>query len=519
MACPHYLASEAGQEILRQGGNAIDAAIAANAALGVVYPHMTGLGGDAFWLIYEATSGRVYGLNGSGRSGRQVNRELYRQQGLESIPQRGLLAAITVPGAVDSWGQVHQRFGHLPWGDLLQPAIRLATEGYPVTASQARWTQVDALWLRQYGNGDNPFLPNAQVPRPGDDISNPALATTLERLARQGAAEFYQGETAWRLTEFLAASGGVLTPEDLAAHQSTWVEPISTTYRGYRVWELPPNSQGFTVLQMLNLIQPYNLQGMGHGSADYYHLLVEATKLAFADRDRWLTDPDFVKIPLTELISPTYADRRRARLSLTTAQSVQAGIIGGDTVYSAFVDSQGNAVSQIQSLYFDFGSAVVPPRLGFVLQNRGCFFSLDPQAANTLEPGKRCFHTLMPGLVQNLDGSPYLVFGTMGGEGQPQTQMALLTRVLDYGFDPQTAIDLPRWVWGRTWGQSSTGLTLEGRIPASVRQALTQRGHQVKVAPDWTDQMGHASLIQIDPQTQLLRGGCDPRSDGVTLGV
>ncbi|HEY9735872.1 MAG TPA: gamma-glutamyltransferase, partial [Trichocoleus sp.] len=295
--------------------------------------------------------------------------------------------------------------------------------------------------------------------------------------------------------------------------------PISTSYRGHQVYELPPNSQGFTLLQILNLIEPFDLQALGHGSADYYHLLVEATKLAFADRDRWLGDPAFVEIPVTELISKAYCDRRRARLSLTQAQAYQPGSIGGDTVYSAVVDSYGNAVSMIQSLYFDFGSAVVPPGSGFVLQNRAHCFRLDSTHPNGLAPGKRSFHTLMPGLVTDSDNRLQLVFGTMGGEGQPQTQVALLTRTLDFGFDPQSAIDLPRWLWGRTWGEASTHLNLEGRIDRAVGQALQARGHDVKFSPGWAEQMGHAHMIVVDVQTGTLRGGSDPRSDGAALGL
>jgi gamma-glutamyltranspeptidase len=519
VVCPHYLASEAGLGILKQGGNAVDAAIATNAALGVVYPHMTGLGGDAFWLIYDAAAHQVYGLNGSGRAGKQVTRATYADRGLTTIPQRGPLAANTVPGAVDSWWVAHQRFGKLPWAEVLQPAMELAEQGFPISNSQVHWTRENAASLRKFCGQPMPFLPGGQPPPYKGTFQNLPLAATLKRLAAGGSPAFYQGDMARQIVASLKALGGLLTEHDFATHTSTWVDPISTTYRGYRVCELPPNTQGFTVLQMLNVIEPFDLQAMGHGSADYYHLLVEATKLAFADRDRWLSDPEFVDIPLAELVSKAYGDRRRAQINLAMAQTHTTGQVGGDTTYSAFVDGEGNAVSMIQSLYFDFGSTVVVPELGFPLQNRGSFFSLAPDHINTLEPGKRTFHTLMPGLVLNSDGSPYLVFGTMGGEGQPQTQMALLTRMLDFGFDPQTAIDLPRWVWGRTWGEATSGLTLEGRIPEAVRTELIRRGHDVKIAPDWTDKMGHAHMIRLDPATQTRHGGSDPRSDGAALGL
>ncbi|WP_228038419.1 gamma-glutamyltransferase [Nodosilinea sp. LEGE 06152] len=512
VVCPHYLASTAGLNVLSQGGNAVDAAIAVQAALAVVYPHMTGLGGDGFWLGYDAPSNQLYGLNGSGRAGAGCDRAVFARLGLNTIPQRGPQAVITVPGGVSAWAETHQRFGHLPWADLLQPAIALAERGYPVSPSQAHWTRVNQADLTAYGGASNPFLLGGNTPQAGTQIVNLPLGKTLQRLATAGSQDFYQGETAAELVNYLSGLGGLLSQDDFAHHRATWVDPIATTYRGYQVCQLPPNTQGFTVLQMLNVLEGFNLHTVGHGTADYYHLLVEATKLAFADRDRWLGDPDFDDIPLTELISKAYGDRRRARLSMAIAQSYSALEVGGGTAYTAVVDGAGNAASVIQSNYFDFGSAVVPPQLGFPLQNRGSLFSLNPNHPNALEPGKRPFHTLMPGLVLNSEGRPHLVLGTMGGEGQPQTQLALLTRILDFGFDPQTAIDLPRWVWGRTWGEASTQLAVESRIPAAVRQALVERGHQLTVAPAWTSQMGHAHTVQVD--IEGLRGGCDLRSDG-----
>lgn len=517
VVCPHYLASEVGAQILRAGGNAVDAAIATQAALGVVYPHMTGLGGDAFWLIYDAKTQSLQGLNGSGRAAAAATRDVYLQQGLDAIPQRGPLAAITVPGAIASWDEAHRRLGHLSWGQLLQPAIDLATKGYPVSGSQVQWTRRDRPYFEQYSPGGCPFLPNGELPQAGDQLTNLDLANSLQQLAEQGAADFYTGAIAQQITDHLAAVGGLLTPEDFAAHQTDWVTPIETTYRGYRVVQLPPNSQGFTVLQMLNLIEPFDLKAMGHGTADYFHLMVEATKLAFEDRDRWLTDPAFVEIPLAQLIAKDYSDRRRQHIRLDQARNLGTSPMGGDTVYTAIADSAGNAVSIIQSVYFDFGSAVVVPNTGFVLQNRGCFFSLSPNHINSLKPGKRTFHTLMPGLVMHPDGRPYHVLGTMGGEGQPQTQLALLTRLLDFDFDPQAAIDAPRWRWGRMWGETDSGLTLEGRIPIDVRQALSDRGHPVKAAPDWTEKMGHAHVIRLTDASGTCEAGCDPRSDGAAI--
>ena len=520
VVCPHHLASAAGLNVLSQGGNAVDAAIATQAALSVVYPHMTGLGGDGFWLGYHGASGQIYGLNGSGRAGVGCDRALFARLGLDAIPSRGPRSVITVPGGVSAWGEVHQRFGRRPWADLMQPAIALAEQGYPTSRAQAHWTRVNQADLKAYGGAQNPFLPGGEEPSAGAWITNPPLAATLRRLAAAGPQDFYQGEIAAQIVADLGDLGGLLNQADFARHTATWVDPISTTYRGYRVCQLPPNSQGFTVLQMLNVLEGFNLHTVGHGTADYYHLLVEATKLAFADRDRWLSDPDFTDIPLGELISKPYGDRRRARLSMAVAQDYPSPGIGGDTTYTAVVDRDGNAVSVIQSLYVDFGSAVVPPRLGFPLQNRGSLFSLeadhpnalDQSRANVVGPGKRPFHTLMPGLVLTAEGRPHLVLGTMGGEGQPQTQIALLTRMLDFSFDPQTAIDLPRWAWGRTWGEATTQLAMENRIGAEIRQDLIHRGHQVAVVPAWAEKMGHAHAIRVD--VEGLRGGCDPRSDG-----
>ena len=519
VVCPHYLASQVGIQILQKGGNAIDAAIAVQAALGVVYPHMTGVGGDAFWLIYHAQTRSLQGLNGSGRAAARATPALYTQQGYTAIPQRGPLSAITVPGAVDSWWQAHERWGRLPWQDLFSPAIALAEAGYVVTGSQIHWTRRDQSFLQKYSPLPCPFLPDGNVPSTGAVLKNPDLAETLRVLSSEGGAAFYRGAIAAKIVDYMAAAGGLLTAADLANHCSDWVEPIRTTYRGYTVAELPPNSQGFTLLQMLNLIEPFDLQHIGHGTVDYYHLLVEVTKLAFADRECWLSDPDFVNIPIAELISKPYSDRRRSLLQWQRASLYQAENRGGDTVYTAITDSDGNAVSVIQSLYFDFGSTVVVPGTGFALQNRGSYFSLDPHHVRCLEPRKRPFHTLMPGMVLDPDESLYYVLGTMGGEGQPQTQLALLTRVLDFGFGPQEAINQPRWLWGRTWGDAVAGLLLEGRIAREVRQGLIDRGHAVTLAPDWTEKMGHAHMIYRCPATGAYQGGCDPRSDGSAIGM
>lgn len=513
VVCPHALASEAGAALLRQGGSAVDAAIATQAALGVVYPHMTGLGGDAFWLIYDAETGQLHGLNGSGRAAAAATVDRYRAAGYDTLPQRGPLAVITVPGAVDSWHQAHEKFGRCSWQSLLPPAIALATEGYPITGSQVYWTRRDLSHLQAYAAQDCPFLADGAAPKSGHWMKNPALARTLTVLAEAGASSFYQGELSDRIIQPLETSGGRLTRQDFAQHRSDWVTPITTRYRGHDIYTLPPNSQGMALLTALNIVEGFDLAALGHGTADYYHLMVEAVKLAAADRDRWVTDPTFLDIPLSHLLSKARAEGQRQRIDVAHANPAPAQSLGGDTVYTAVVDGAGNAVSVIQSLYFDFGSAVTVPEAGFVLQNRGCFFSLDPHHINCLVPGKRTFHTLMPSLVLH-GGRLDRVLGTMGGEGQPQTQLALLTRGIDFAMAPQLAIDAPRWLWGRTWGETVTGLTLEGRIPAGVQAELRSRGHEVSRAPDWTEMMGHAHMIQVDASSGTLIGGCDPRSDG-----
>ncbi|WP_416676342.1 gamma-glutamyltransferase [Egbenema bharatensis] len=517
VACPHQLASIAGLHTLQKGGNAVDAAISINSTLGVVYPHMTGAGGDSFWLIYDAKTQKVHGLNGSGRSAQSATCEFYRSQGLQAIPTRGPLAAITVPGTVDAWATAQARFGKLSLGAVLEPAIQYAESGYPVSASQVNWTRRNEALLTEYPFSQKAFLPKG-IPEVGAVLTNPGFAHTLRSIARHGRDAFYQGEIAAEIVRSLKELGGILTQDDFTAHHSDWVEPITTTYRGYTICEMPPNTQGFSVLQMLNLLEGFDLQAIGHGTADYYHLMVEATKAAFADRDRWLTDPDFVQIPLDRLISKAYAEERRQQIDLTTASSYQPGAIGGDTTFSAVVDAEGNAVAMIQSLYFDYGCGIVAGETGVVLQNRGAFFSLDQTHANCLQPGKRTFHTLIPAMALNADGKPELVFGTMGGEGQPQTQVAMLTRVIDFGFDPQTAIDLPRWLYGRTWGAESSALSLEGRMDTGIAHALSHRGHPVKLINDWAEAMGHAHMIRIDPTTGILQGGSDPRSDGIAVG-
>lgn len=518
MVCsPHYLATAAGQDILRQGGSAVDAAIAVNATLGVVFPHMTGIGGDAFWLIHSNEASSPVALNGSGRAVGSATRASYRARGLDAIPHRGALAALTVPGAVDSWCMAHEQYGRLPLSALLEPAIEHARSGYPVGESQARFTAKCVETLSGCALASKQFMPEGRAPRPGELMRHAALADTLEAIARSGRSGFYEGEVAAEMLRHLGAVGQEWTAADLADHRGDWAEPLSTTYRGMDCYQAPPNSQGFAHLIMLNILEHFDLAGLYEKPAEYIDLVVAATREAFAVRDQYLTDPVFHPIPLSHLLSKAFAGECAARITQGLPNGYQAQAAGGDTTATMVVDGQGNAVSLIQSIYHEWGAATIAGDTGVLLQNRGAFFSLDEEHVNRLEPGKRSFHTLMPGMAYR-DGRPWLVYGTMGGEGQPQTSTALLTRILDFGLDPQRAVDAPRWVYGRTWGAASEALRLESRFDATIDASLAERGHEVCRVGAWDSVMGHAAAIQINPTTGLLQGAADPRGEGIALG-
>lgn len=517
VSSPHYLASVAGLRVLQDGGSAVDAAVAVNATLAVVYPHMTGVGGDAFWLIHDAATGRVHGLNASGRAGAAATRELFRDRGESTIPVRGPRSVVTVPGAVDGWCAAHERFGSLPLARLLEPAITYARDGYAMSAGQARCLDQVADVLARHSPDWECLLPAGRAPSIGRAVLLPLLARTLEAVAARGRAGFYTGPVADEISTSLQRAGGFLTAADFAAHHSDWTEPVHTTYRGYDCYQHPPNSQGFAHLMTLNVLEGYDVAAMGDG-VEYLHAVVEATRLVFADRDRHLSDPAFCPLPMDELLSKDYAARLRARIEPAHAPvPAYAPAAGGDTTATVVVDGDGNAVSVIQSLYHECGSGFVAGDSGVLLQNRGSFFSLDEGHVNRLEPGKRTFHTLMPGMLLR-DGRPHLVYGTMGGEGQPQTSTALVTRIVDFGHEVQQAIDAPRWLYGRTWGEDTRDLRIESRTPAPVIDGLRRRGHPVRVVDDFDAVMGHAQAIRVDPDRALLMGGADPRGEGIALG-
>jgi len=528
---PHYLASQAGMKVLQEGGNAVEAAIAAASTIGVVYPHMNGIGGDNFWLIYNSNDKKLKGLNSSGRSGGDATMDFYKKQGLEKIPARGPLGANTVPGAVAGWEKAHDYSvnsmkGSMSWEDLLQTAIHYAKEGFPVTPSQEYWTNVnldetnDQLrHLQRFSEFKKIFTKTSGFSyHSGEIIKQKDLAMTLEGLSQEGSRLFYQGAIAKAIAEDLQNNGGLLTYDDFVSHRSDWVKPLSVEYRGYGVYNLPPNTQGFASLSILNILNQLDVPEIEEGSADYYHLLIEATKLAFEDRDRYLTDPDFSPIPLDELLSAKRGLELANKISYSKSLTLQKQLDPkGDTVWLGVVDKYGNAVSLIQSIYHEYGSGFIPKNTGIVLQNRGSFFSLNENHVNCLQPKKRTYHTLNPAMIFKGE-LPFLVYGTMGGEGQPQTQAALVTRILDYHFPIQAAIEAPRWLYGRTWGAESNSVKMEGRVPKGVSELLVKRGHQVEIVDDYTDVMGHAGVIKIDPDSQIKFGGADPRGDGAALG-
>ena len=510
VAAPHELASVAGLAMLQRGGSAVDAMVAVNAALGVVYPHMTGPGGDAFWLVYDAASGECHALNASGRAGAAATRDRYPGR---EIPARGPTAALTVPGAVDGWVQAHRRFGRLPFADCLAPAIAFARGGIPVCRSLARFGAECRDVLRALPATAAVYLGDDEAPyAAGDLLLAPRLADTLQAVAEGGREAFYEGPIAREIGAFLAAHGGLLTAEDLAAHTSEWLEPVSVRYRGRTAVAPPPNSQGFAGLQILGMLEHVDVAALAGDPAGYIDRVVRATALAFEDRDRYLADPAFEEVPVGRLLDPAYLAERAARLrDAAPVAPLAAPRAGGDTTFSCAVDRDGSAAAVIQSLYHEWGSGVVAGDTGVLLQNRGSFFSLDPAHPNRLEPGRRTAHTLPAAMLLG-PGGLELVYGAMGGEGQPQTQAAIATRVVDHGLNVQAAVDAPRWLLGRTWGEEHRGLRLEGRFGPEVAAALTAAGHEhVSLVEAFSDVMGHAQAIHIRPGR--LEAAADPRSD------
>jgi gamma-glutamyltranspeptidase/glutathione hydrolase len=522
VASPHALASQAGVGILQAGGSAVDAAIAASAVLAVVYPHMTSLGGDAFWLIHDARAGRVRSLDASGRAAAGASLDWFRSRGLDEIPVRGIVpATLTVPGAVDGWCEAHAAYGRLSLATDLAPAMGYAREGFPVTARLARWIEAAREVLAADPAAARIFLAGGPRPKPGVRLVNPNLARTIERLG-EGRSGFYEGETAREMARHAREHGGFFTERDFAEQRARWGEPLTVTYRGVTIHETPPPSQGVTVLQALRLLEPFELGALPFLGPDHVHLLVQAKQIAFHDRDRLVADPEFTPVPVERLLSRAYADERRRLLDRERALAwdgiPSTGSLAGDTVYVAAVDGEGNAASLIQSLYFDFGSGVVAGDTGVLLQNRSAYFSLDPTHPNRLEPGKRPLHTLIASLAFR-DGRLWQVLGCMGSDGQPQIHLQVYTALIDYGLDIQQAVEAPRWLAGRfSLGDPRDLLNMERRFPPATLAELERRGHPVNRWEAWNERAGHAHGITIDPASGALVGGADPRSDGAAIG-
>jgi len=523
VTCPHSLASQAGVDVLRAGGSAVDAAIATSAALAVLYPHMTGVGGDAFWLIHDAKTGQVRYLDGGGRAAASASIDWFKARGHLEIPFRGVLpATLTTPGSVASWGEAHAAYGRLPMSRCLESAIGYARDGFPVTQRLAGWIEHVKADLAPHAESCAIFMPHGQVPVAGSKLFNPNLANTLEAIAQKGPAGFYEGAVGRELARFAAEQGGFFTEADLAAQTARWGEPLQGTYRDVTIFETPAPTQGFTVLQMLNLLEPFALHEKPYLSADPAHLMVQAKQIAYHDRDRFLADPLFANVPMERLIAKTHADERRPLMDPARAlpwdKVPSYGSLTGDTVYIAVVDAQGNAVSLIHSLYGVFGSAVVAGQTGVMLQNRAAYFSLNPTHPNCLEPGKTPLHTLIASMGFR-DGRLWSVVGCMGADGQPQIHLQTYINLIDFGRNIQEALEAPRWLSGRfALGEDRDTLHIEARFPRETIDELERRGHRLNRWGDWNELAGHAHGIVIDPQSGMRYGGSDPRSDGAAAG-
>ena len=518
----HPLATAAGYEVLRTGGNAIDAAVTMAGVLAVVRPHMNGVGGDAFGIFYDGDTGEVIGMNGSGRAGALATPEFFDLAGQEEVPSSGPLS-VSVPGAVAAWDDALSRFGTISLSEALTPAIKYAREGFPVSTRLAS----DIAGASQNLNepASELYLPVSSSDDIGSLLINPALAKTLETIATNGKEGFYRGAIADQIADFLEDQGGYLRSNDFRDHETTWVSPLEGKYLDHRVLVLPPNTQGIAQLQMMEMAKSYDLMGMGHNSKDYLHTLIELKKLAFADRDQWVTDPTFEDIPIAEMLAPDYLRIRATSIGPVAAENVLAGIAPkstsgdspadvddtGDTVYLAVVDQWGNAVSWIQSLFGSFGSGLLEPETGVVLQNRGALFTLDQSHPNVVAPGKRPYHTLTPTMGLNLDGSFSFALGTPGGDSQVQSLLQILNNIFMFQMTPQEAIEAPRF-------RSYQGLRVafEDRFPGHILQGLAGQGHLPNVVNGWTATFGGAQMILLE-KSGTLTAAADPRREAYAL--
>ncbi|MBD3223541.1 MAG: gamma-glutamyltransferase [Caldithrix sp.] len=517
------LATQTALDILKAGGSAVDATIAANALLGLVEPTGNGMGGDLFAIVWDAETQKLYGLNASGRSPQSLTLDYFKQNDYKKIPAYGPLP-VSVPGCVDGWFELHEKFGQLPMSQILEPAIGYAEEGFPVSEVISYYWSRQAPMLQKYPGFAEIFMPGGRAPQKGEIFKNQALARTLQILADKGRDAFYKGSIANTIDAYMKENGGFLSYEDLAAHQSEWVEPVSTNYRGYEVWELPPNGQGIAALQILNILEGFDIKAMGFGSTEYIHHFVEAKKLAFEDRAHFYADPDFADIPVQQLISKAYAKERRALLDPNRAArsypTGQPALEDGDTIYLTVADSAGNMVSLIQSNYRGLGSGMCPEGLGFCLQDRGELFTLQEGQPNTYAPGKRPFHTIIPAFITK-DGQPWISFGVMGGSMQPQGHAQIVVNLIDFGMNLQDAGDAPRIRHSGSSQPTGSAMTDGGRVYVengfsgeSIR-GLIKRGHRVGKT---VGGFGGYQAIMYDAEQSVYYGASESRKDGQAAG-
>ena len=521
VATSHPLASQIGVDILKSGGNAIDAAIAANAAIGLMEPTGNGIGGDLFAIIWIEKDKKLYGLNASGRSPKNLPLSYFKENNISKIPAYGPLP-VSVPGCVDGWFEMHDRFGKLTMKKILDPAIHYAENGFPVTELVAHYMKLSEKRFINYPNFKETYTIGGSTPVKGQIFKNKFLANTFRVIAKEGRKGFYEGPLAKTISEFIIEQGGFLSYDDLKNHKSDWIEPVSTNYRGFDVWELPPNGQGIAALQILNLLEKFDIKSMGFGSAEYIHHFVEAKKIAFADRAKYYADMDFNKIPVDYLISKEYADKRRSEISKTrAARSVKAGEIeNGDTIYLTTADNEGNMVSLIQSNYRGMGSGMVPPELGFMLQDRGELFSLDEEHFNVYAPGKRPFHTIIPAFITK-DQKPFVSFGLMGGAMQPQGHAQVVINLVDFEMNLQEAGDAPRIRHVAdeqpTGGEMLDGgeVSLESGFEYKEIRKLMRLGHKIifSLGP-----YGGYQAIMFDEDLGVYFGASESRKDGSAMG-
>jgi gamma-glutamyltranspeptidase/glutathione hydrolase len=512
VATSHYLASQAGAQVLAQGGSAMDAAIAANAVLGVTEPMMNGIGGDLFLIYWDAKTGKLYGLNASGWAPRKLTIEFLAQHSITAMPHDGI-QSVTVPGVVDGWNQAHKRFGRLLWKDLFTPAIYYAEHGYAVPEIiHDYWLEAEPK-LQKTSESRRVFLPGGKVPDLGAKFANPDVAKALHLIAGEGRDAFYKGEIAQAIVRTSTAFGGTMQLDDLAEFSSEWVEPISTDYRGWKVYELPPNVQGMAALEMLNIMETFQPEKDGPKSTAEIHKRIEAMKLAYADLYRYNADPRFAKVPVSGLLDKGYAKQRAAKIDPDKANcDPGAGHPAtSDTTYLAAVDKDGNIASLIQSNYSAFGSGVVVDGMGFALQNRGALFSLKAEHPNALQPRKRPFHTIIPAFMER--GDLHIGFGIMGGANQPLAHAQFVSNFVDYGMNIQGALENPRFTV--TSGEVSCDILIESRVPPEVLQALRQKGHNLIVRGDYTALMGRGQVVVHNSKTGMNSAASDPRADGV----